>query len=127
MLLKIKANRQQTYSKYLSIVGVVLTLSGLKSFTETESKVLAEFLAIEHELKNNNMIDMLFSTPIRDRVAKTLGMTRSNLTNYISYLADKKAIQTREGSKVLFINPNLIPKTKEDGTIELTFIITPEQ
>lgn len=119
----VNVDQELLYQHYLTIVSVMLELNNFKGFTGQEKLILAEFLKINEELPTTP--ELVFSSKMRERVCKNLGITTSNLTNYISYLKTKKAIlQDNQGN--LRLNSNIVPKV-QDGTIFIGFELTVKQ
>ena len=112
MTIPIKANIAQSLKAYLQILNPVLKLK------DKEIEVLSSFLSIWQKNKNRKDIDkLLFSTPVRKMVRKSIGMSEASFNNHITMLRKKKMIVDKK------INPNILDNIKTSG-IEVTYKIS---
>lgn len=93
--------------------------NGLIGLTDTERRILAEFIDMKKKMDKAGIGGNPFSTEIKKNVAKNLGRDDFNtLNNYIKKFVDKGAIiKTENGYQ---IQPTLIPS---DGEEKITFYI----
>ena len=111
MIIPIRSNVAQSFKAYLQILNPVLKLK------DKEVEVLSSFLSIWHKNKNNADIDkILFSTPVRKMVRKSIGMSEASFNNHITMLRKKKMIVDKK------INSSIL-KNIEDTGIEITYKI----
>jgi hypothetical protein len=111
MIIPLKANISQSFKAYLQILNPVLKLK------DKEIEVLASFLSIWYKNKSNaNIEKLLFSTPIRKMVRKSIGMSEASFNNHITMLRKKKMIVDKK------LNTNILNGIKDTG-IEITYKI----
>lgn len=111
MIIPIKSDISQSLKAYLQILNPVLKLK------DKEIEVLSNFLSIWHKNKNNKDLDkLLFSTPVRKMVRKSIGMSEASFNNHITMLRKKKMIIEKR------INPSILNSIKDEG-IEITYKI----
>jgi len=111
MIIPIKSNISQSLKAYLQILNPVLKLK------DKEIEVLSNFLSIWHKNKNNKDLDkLLFSTPVRKMVRKSIGMSEASFNNHITMLRKKKMIVGKK------INSNILQNIQNNG-IEVTYKI----
>ena len=111
MIIPIKSDISQSLKAYLQILNPVLKLK------DKEIEVLSNFLSIWHKNKNNKNLDkLLFSTPVRKMVRKSIGMSEASFNNHITMLRKKKMIVDKK------INSSILEAIKEEG-IEVTYKI----
>jgi hypothetical protein len=111
MIIPLKANISQSFTAYLQVLNPVLKLK------DKEIKVLSSFISIWFKNKDNNNIDkLLFSTPVRKMVRKSIGMSEASFNNHITMLRKKKMIIEKR------INPNILNSIEDEG-IEITYKI----
>ena len=111
MIIPIKSNISQSLKAYLQILNPVLKLK------DKEIEVLSNFLSIWHKNKNNTNLDkLLFSTPVRKMVRKSIGMSEASFNNHITMLRKKKMIVDKK------INSAILEGVTDKG-IEITYKI----
>ena len=111
MIIPIKSDISQSLKAYLQILNPVLKLK------DKEIEVLSNFLSIWHKNKNNKNLDkLLFSTPVRKMVRKSIGMSEASFNNHITMLRKKKMIVDKK------INSAILEGVK-DTCIEITYKI----
>ena len=112
MIIPIKSAISQSLKAYLQILNPVLKLK------DKEIEVLSNFLSIWHKNKNNKNLDkLLFSTPVRKMVRKSIGMSEASFNNHITMLRKKKMIVGKK------LNPTILSGIKKDK-VEVTYKIT---
>ena len=85
MTIPIKGNIATSLKAYLQILNPVLKLK------DKEIEVLSNFLSIWYKNKKNVDIDkLLFSTPVRKMVRKSIGMSEASFNNHITMLRKRK-------------------------------------
>ena len=91
--------------------------NGIFNLTDSEIRILTEFLRVHLSLKNANRDENAFCTKMKKRVAKELDRDNFNsLNTYIKRLKDKGAIKpTNEGYEIHRI---LVPTN--DNKIQIT-------
>ena len=92
-----------------STYNYIRIFNGLMELTDTEARILAEFIDVKMSLEKAGMEDISpFSTDMKKRVANNLGRDDFNtLNNYIKNFSDKGAIKKIDGR--YYINPILVP------------------
>ena len=111
MIIPLKANIAQSFKAYLQILNPILKLK------DKEIEVLSSFLSIWYKNKNNKNIDkLLFSTPVRKMVRKSIDMSEASFNNHITMLRKKKMIINKR------LNPNILNGITDTG-IEITYKI----
>tara|TARA_R110000824_G_scaffold361127_2_gene548889 strand:- start:1976 stop:2323 length:348 start_codon:yes stop_codon:yes gene_type:complete len=111
MIIPLKANIAQSFKAYLQILNPILKLK------DKEIEVLSSFLSIWYKNKNNKNIDkLLFSTPVRKMVRKSIDMSEASFNNHITMLRKKKMIVNKR------LNPNILNGITDTG-IEITYKI----
>jgi len=111
MIIPIKADIAQSFKAYLQILNPVLKLK------DKEIEVLSNFLSIWYKNKNNPHLNkLLFSTPVRKLVRKSIGMSEASFNNHITMLRKKKMIVDKT------LNSQILHGIKETG-IEVTYKI----
>lgn len=112
MTIPIKANITQSLKAYLQILNPVLKLK------DKEIEVLSSFLSVWHNNKDKKDIDkLLFSTPVRKMVRRSIGMSEASFNNHITMLRKKKMIVNKK------LNPSILDNIKANG-IEVTYKIS---
>ena len=111
MIIPLKANISQSFKAYLQVLNPVLKLK------DKEIEVLSNFLSIWYKNKSNENIEkLLFSTPVRKMVRKSIGMSEASFNNHITMLRKKKMIIGKK------LNTNILNGIKDTG-IEITYKI----
>jgi len=111
MIIPLKASIAQSFKAYLQILNPILKLK------DKEIEVLSNFLSIWYKNKSNENIDkLLFSTPVRKMVRKSIGMSEASFNNHITMLRKKQMIISKK------LNPNILNAIKDTG-IEITYKI----
>ena len=111
MIIPLKANIAQSFKAYLQILNPVLKLK------DKEIEVLSNFVSIWYKNKGNENIEkLLFSTPVRKMVRKSIGMSEASFNNHITMLRKKKMIIGKN------LNPTILNGIKDTG-IEITYKI----
>ncbi len=111
MIIPIKSDIPQSLKAYLQILNPVLKLK------DKEIEVLSNFLSIWHKNKDNKNLDkLLFSTPVRKMVRKSIGMSEASFNNHITMLRKKRMIVDKK------INSLILEGVKDTG-IEITYKI----
>tara|TARA_R110000744_G_scaffold112087_1_gene210318 strand:- start:261 stop:608 length:348 start_codon:yes stop_codon:yes gene_type:complete len=111
MIIPIKSDIPQAMKAYLQILNPVLKLK------DKEVEVLSSFLSIWYKNKNNvNIEQLLFSTPIRKMVRKSIAMSEASFNNHITMLRKKKMIVDKK------INSSILNNISEEG-IEVIYKI----
>ena len=111
MTIPIKGNIATSLKAYLQILNPVLKLK------DKEIEVLSNFLSIWYKNKSNEDIDkLLFSTPDRKMVRKSIDMSEASFNNHITMLRKKKMIIGKK------LNPTILTGIKDTG-IEITYKI----
>ena len=111
MTIPITGNIAQSFKAYIQILNPVLKLK------DKEIEVLSNFLSIWYKNKSNANLDkLLFSTPVRKMVRKSIGMSEASFNNHITMLRKKKMIIDKK------LNPNILNGIKDSG-IEITYKI----
>jgi len=111
MIIPIKSDIPQAMKAYLQILNPVLKLK------DKEVEVLSSFLSIWYKNKSNvNIEQLLFSTPIRKIVRKSIAMSEASFNNHITMLRKKKMIIDKK------INPSILDNISEEG-IEVIYKI----
>ena len=111
MIIPLKANIAQSFKAYLQVLNPVLKLK------DKEVEVLSNFISIWYKNKSNKDIDkLLFSTPVRKMVRKSIDMSEASFNNHITMLRKKKMIINKK------LNPNILNGIKDSG-IEITYKI----
>ena len=111
MIIPIKSDIPQAMKAYLQILNPVLKLK------DKEVEVLSSFLSIWYKNKSNvNIEQLLFSTPIRKMVRKSIAMSEASFNNHITMLRKKKMIIDKK------INPSILDNISEKG-IEVIYKI----
>ena len=111
MIIPLKANIAQSLKAYLQILNPVLKLK------DKEIEVLSNFLSIWYKNKSNKDIDkLLFSTPVRKMVRKSIGMSEASFNNHITMLRKKKMIVDKK------LNSDILNGITNSG-IEITYKI----
>ena len=112
MIIPLKANITQSFKAYLQVLNPVLKLK------DKEVEVLSNFLSVWYKNKSNKDIDkLLFSTPVRKMVRKSIDMSEASFNNHITMLRKKKMIVGKT------LNPTILNAIKKDR-IEITYKIT---
>ncbi len=112
MIIPIKGNITHSLKAYLQILNPVLKLK------DKEMEVLSNFLSIWYKNKDKDNIDkLLFSTPVRKMVRKSIGMSEASFNNHITMLRKKKMIVDKR------INASILQNIQDTG-IEVTYKIT---
>ena len=102
MIIPIKSDIPQAMKAYLQILNPVLKLK------DKEVEVLSSFLSIWYKNKSNvNIEQLLFSTPIRKMVRKSIAMSEASFNNHITMLRKKKMIIDKK------INPSILDNISE--------------
>lgn len=96
-----------TTFKYLQI------FNGIFGLTDTELKILAEFVDTDQKIRKSGVTASAFSTESKKQIADKLGRKDFNtLNNYIKNISDKGAIRkTPHGYQIHRI---LIPKDEQE-------------
>ena len=111
MIIPIKSDITQSSKAYLQILNPVLKLK------DKEIEVLSNFLSIWYKNQDNRDLSrLLFSTPVRKMVRKSIGMSEASFNNHITMLRKKKMIVDKK------INSSILEAIKEEG-IEVTYKI----
>lgn len=111
MIIPLKANIPQSFKAYLQVLNPVLKLK------DKEIEVLSNFLSIWYKNKDKETIDkLLFSTPVRKMVRKSIGMSEASFNNHITMLRKKEMIIGKK------LNPNILNGITDTG-IEITYKI----
>lgn len=111
MIIPIKSDIPKSMKAYLQILNPVLKLK------DKEVEVLSSFLSIWYKNKSNvNIEQLLFSTPIRKMVRKSIAMSEASFNNHITMLRKKKMIIDKK------INPSILDNISEKG-IEVIYKI----
>ena len=111
MIIPLKASISKSFKAYLQILNPVLKLK------DKEVEVLSSFLSVWYANKNKKNLDkLLFSTPVRKMVRRSIGMSEASFNNHITMLRKKKMIIDKK------INPSLL-KEIGDNNIEITYKI----
>lgn len=111
MIIPIKSDITQSLKAYLQILNPVLKLK------DKEIEVLSNFLSIWYKNQDNRDLSrLLFSTPVRKMVRKSIGMSEASFNNHITMLRKKKMIVDKK------INSSILEAIKEEG-IEVTYKI----
>ncbi len=111
MIIPINSDINKSLRAYLQVLNPVLKLK------DKEIEVLSSFLSIWHKNKNNKDLNrLLFSTPVRKMVRKSIGMSEASFNNHITMLRKKKMIVDKK------INSSILEAIKEEG-IEVTYKI----
>jgi len=111
MIIPLKANIPQSFKAYLQVLNPVLKLK------DKEIEVLSNFLSIWYKNKDNKNIDkLLFSTPVRKMVRKSIDMSEASFNNHITMLRKKKMIIGKS------INSSIVQNIQDTG-IEITYKI----
>ena len=111
MIIPIKSDISQSLKAYLQILNPVLKLK------DKEIEVLSNFLSIWYKNQDNRDLSrLLFSTPVRKMVRKSIGMSEASFNNHITMLRKKKMIVDKK------INSSILEAIKEEG-IEVTYKI----
>ena len=111
MIIPLKGNVTQSFKAYIQILNPVLKLK------DKEIEVLSNFLSIWYKNKSNANLDkLLFSTPVRKMVRKSIGMSEASFNNHITMLRKKKMIIDKT------LNPQILQGIKDQG-IEVTYKI----
>ena len=111
MIIPLKANIAQSFKAYLQILNPILKLK------DKEIEVLSSFLSIWYKNKSNENIDkLLFSTPVRKMVRRSIDMSEASFNNHITMLRKKKMIVNKR------VNPNILNGIT-DTVIEITYKI----
>ena len=112
MIIPINGNITESLKAYLQILNPVLKLK------DKEMEVLSNFLSIWYKNKDKDSIDkLLFSTPVRKMVRKSIGMSEASFNNHITMLRKKKMIVDKK------INSSILQNIQNTG-IEVTYKIT---
>ena len=112
MTIPINGNITESLKAYLQILNPVLKLK------DKEIEVLSNFLSIWYKNKDKENIDkLLFSTPVRKMVRKSIGMSEASFNNHITMLRKKKMIVDKK------INHSILQNIQNTG-IEVTYKIT---
>ena len=112
MIVPIKGDIPKSMKAYLQVLNPVLKLK------DKEIEVLSSFLSVWQNNKNKKDIDkLLFSTPVRKMVRKSIGMSEASFNNHITMLRKKKMIVDKK------INPSILDNIKTNG-IEITYKIS---
>tara|TARA_R100000734_G_C3263548_1_gene61507 strand:- start:39 stop:386 length:348 start_codon:yes stop_codon:yes gene_type:complete len=111
MIIPITSDINKSLRAYLQVLNPVLKLK------DKEIEVLSNFLSIWYKNKNNKDLNrLLFSTPVRKMVRKSIGMSEASFNNHITMLRKKKMIVDKK------INSSILEAIKEEG-IEVTYKI----
>ena len=111
MIIPIKSDISQSLKAYLQILNPVLKLK------DKEIEVLSNFLSIWYKKQDNRDLSrLLFSTPVRKMVRKSIGMSEASFNNHITMLRKKKMIVDKK------INSAILEGVKDTG-IEITYKI----
>jgi len=111
MIIPLKASIAQSFKAYLHILNPVLKLK------DKEIEVLSSFLSIWYINRDRENLDkLLFSTPVRKMIRKSINMSEASFNNHITMLRKKKMILSKK------LNPNLLNGIKDQG-IEVTYKI----
>ena len=111
MIIPINSDINKSLRAYLQVLNPVLKLK------DKEIEVLSSFLSIWYKNKNNKDLNrLLFSTPVRKMVRKSIGMSEASFNNHITMLRKKKMIVDKK------INSSILEAIKEEG-IEVTYKI----
>ena len=112
MIIPLKGNVTQSFKAYIQVLNPVLKLK------DKEIEVLSNFLSIWYKNKSNPNLDkLLFSTPVRKMVRKSIGMSEASFNNHITMLRKKKMIIDKT------LNTQILHGIKDKG-IEVTYKIT---
>ena len=111
MIIPIKGDISNSLKAYLQILNPILKLK------DKEIEVLSNFLSIWYKNKSNKDIDkLLFSTPVRKMVRKSIGMSEASFNNHITMLRKKKMIVDKK------LNSDILNGITNSG-IEITYKI----
>jgi hypothetical protein len=111
MVIPLKANIAQSFKAYLQILNPVLKLK------DKEIEVLSSFLSIWYINRDKKNLDkLLFSTPVRKMIRKSIKMSEASFNNHITMLRKKKMIIDKK------LNSNILNGIKDQG-IEVTYKI----
>ena len=111
MIIPINSDINKSLRAYLQVLNPVLKLK------DKEIEVLSNFLSIWYKNKHNKDLNrLLFSTPVRKMVRKSIGMSEASFNNHITMLRKKKMIVDKK------INSSILEAIKEEG-IEVTYKI----
>ena len=112
MTIPLKSNISQSLKAYIQILNPILKLK------DKEIEVLSSFLSVWFKNKDNKDIDkLLFSTPVRKMVRKSIGMSEASFNNHITMLRKKDMIKDK------FINKIILDNIKQDS-IEVNYKIS---
>jgi len=112
MVIPLKANIAQSFKAYLHILNPVLKLK------DKEIEVLSSFLSIWYINRDKENLDkLLFSTPVRKMIRKSIKMSEASFNNHITMLRKKKMIVDKK------INPTILNGIEKEG-IEIIYKIT---
>lgn len=112
MELTIKANKEDIYNKYLSV------LTGGSGLSGKERLILGELMKYTEKHPDDPAFALNSST--RRKIEKKINMSSFNFNNYIGALKLKKAVIQLPESNDLIVNPRLIPKIV-DNKCEINF------
>jgi len=111
MVIPLKANIAQSFKAYLQILNPVLKLK------DKEIEVLSSFLSIWYINRDKENLDkLLFSTPVRKMIRRSIKMSEASFNNHITMLRKKKMIIDKK------LNSNILNGIKDQG-IEVTYKI----
>ena len=111
MVIPLKANIAQSFKAYLQILNPILKLK------DKEIEVLSSFLSIWYINRDKENLDkLLFSTPVRKMIRRSIKMSEASFNNHITMLRKKKMIIDKK------LNSNILNGIKDQG-IEVTYKI----
>ena len=119
-VLSVKAS--QKYIRALEILNAVLIIQDKRPYSEKELEVLAEFIKLHYAFPTKP--EYVFTAVSKQRVAKALEMSMSNLTNYIGYIVGKGGIVRNPSTGVLGISKNILPEYNEKDELIIAFKLT---
>tara|TARA_R110000751_G_scaffold69342_2_gene140849 strand:+ start:214 stop:561 length:348 start_codon:yes stop_codon:yes gene_type:complete len=111
MIIPLKTSISKAFKAYIKILNPILKLK------DKEIEVLSSFLSIWYINKDKKNLDkLLFSTPVRKMVRRSINMSEASFNNHITMLRKKKMIVNKK------LNPSLLNGIKNTG-IEVTYKI----
>ena len=117
MTIPIKCKLREYFKIYLTVLNPILKLK------EREIEVMASFLLLMYtnkEISSKKLSPLLFSTKVRKKIRKSIGMSEASFNNHITALRQKQLIQGK------IINPSLLKGFPKDNEININFNILVE-
>lgn len=109
----------EKYQRALEILNAVLIIQDKHPYTEGELKVLVEFIKLHYSFPAKP--EYVFTAVSKQRVAKALNISMSNLTNYIGYIKSKGGIVKHPTTGVFSISKNILPEYNEKDELIIAF------